>query len=619
MRFIGNKSSMLDSIYKLLNEKKLLDKKFTFFDCFCGTGSVADYFKEYFEIIINDNLNWSVLYAKGRLVSKKCSFRKLGFNPFIYLNNTTTIREGFIYNNYSPVNSNRMYFSEFNGGRIDYFRWQIEEWKKQGKISSDEFAFLISSLIESVSKVSNTAGVYGAFLKTWDSRALKNIVMEPVESNNVVPNKIITFCNKIEDIISNVDCDILYLDPPYTQNQYGTQYHLLETLVLDDNPEISKVTGSRKTAPMRSDWSKDIKAHILLDEVIHNTKAKYIVFSYNNDGFMSKEYIESVLKRYGKPETFTFKKIPYKKYQNWKSENKKSHYEYLFFIEKKDKKDIVYESPLNYIGSKTKITQLISSYIPNQYEKFWDLFGGGFNVGTNINNHKVIYNDLNHIVMNLIRSFKDVDTYNYLKLIKKQINSFHLEKGHKESFLQARAYYNNLSEKTKKTELLYVLIMYGYQQQIRFNSNLEFNNPPGIRWFNDKILEKFISFSRHLKNIDCDFTSKDYILLKHEISSYDFIYLDPPYKLTNGSYNDGKRGFKGWNDILEKEMFEFLNYMNNCGTKFMLSYVEEHRGQKNFELLNWIEVNGYHKIELGDVIGISGKVRKEILVINYEL
>ena len=62
--------------------------------------------------------------------------------------------------------------------------------------------------------------------------------------------------------------NILYFDPPYTQNQYGTQYHLLETLILNDNPTISKVTGSRPTGPMRSDWSKMYHVHILFDKVV---------------------------------------------------------------------------------------------------------------------------------------------------------------------------------------------------------------------------------------------------------------------------------------------------------------------------------------------------------------
>ena len=119
--------------------------------------------------------------------------------------------------------------------------------------------------------------------------------------------------DKIENIINSIDCDILYLDPPYTQNQYGTQYHLLETLILNDNPSISKVTGSRPTGPMRSDWSKMYHAHILFDKVVAETRASHIILSYNNDGFMSKDFIESTLKRYGIEDSYTCLSIDYKK------------------------------------------------------------------------------------------------------------------------------------------------------------------------------------------------------------------------------------------------------------------------------------------------------------------
>ena len=204
-----------------------------------------------------------------------------------------------------------------------------------------------------------------------------------------------TYNSKIEDIIDQIDCDILYLDPPYTQNQYGTQYHLLETLILDDNPSISKVTGSRRTTTMRSDWSKEYKSHILLDKIIAKTKAKFVLLSYSNDGFMSKDFIEALLKRYGKADTYLCKKVTYKKYQNWKSNNHKEHFEYLFYVELKEKQDVRYESPLNYIGSKAKIVDEIINAFPPNYSKFIDAFGGGFNVGINVDAESVVYNDIN--------------------------------------------------------------------------------------------------------------------------------------------------------------------------------------------------------------------------------
>lgn len=617
MRYLGNKESILTEISDLLESQGLLKDGFTFFDAFCGSGSVADYFKSYYDIIINDNLTWSVKYAKGRVCAPTCTFDKLGFDPFEYLNANENTVQGFMYRNYAPTESARMYFTPENAGRIDYFRKQIEDWKNENLLSEEEYCYLIACLIESVSDVSNTAGVYGAFLKKWDSRATKRIVFSKVDFRPARYKSIRTYNAKIEDIIEEVECDILYLDPPYTQNQYGTQYHLLETLVLDDNPSISKVTGSRSTAPMRSDWSKEYKANILFDRILAKTKAKYIVLSYNNDGFMSKEYVEAAMKRYGKPETFVCKKIAYKKYQNWKSQNENKHFEYLFFVEKKDIQDVVFECPLNYIGSKAKVVPDILRLQPENYDTFIDAFGGGFNVGINITAKKVIYNDLNYLVANLIRSFREHDTYDYLLYIKRIIKKFGLEKANGPAYLEARSYYNSLPAEKRDPRLLFTIILYGFQQQIRFNSQHDFNNPVGMRWFNDKILEKMISFSRQIKEGNYEFSCQNYKELRSQMTPSSFVYFDPPYNLTTGSYNDGKRGFDGWNKELEAELFSFADDLNQSGVPFMLSYVVEHKGATNQELLDWINKRSYRLIQLGDIIGISGSRRKEVLIVNY--
>ena len=619
MRYLGNKESIASEIGGLLDSKGLLKEHLVFFDAFCGSGSVSDYFKSYYDIIINDNLMWSVKYTKGRVCAPVCTFEKLGFDPFEYLNANETTVQGFMYKNYAPTESTRMYFTPENAGRIDYFRKQIEDWRKSNLLSDEEYCYLIACLIESVSAVSNTAGVYGAFLKKWDSRATKKISFDKVNFRQDGHNLIKTYNEKIENIIESIECDILYMDPPYTQNQYGTQYHLLETLVLDDNPSISKVTGSRSTAPMRSDWSKKYKANILFDQVLAKTKAKYIVVSYNNDGLMSKEYIEAAMKRYGKSESFVCKKIPYKKYQNWKSQNQNEHYEYLFFVEKKDIHNIIFECPLNYIGSKAKVVPDIIRCLPENCNTFIDAFGGGFNVGINISANKVIYNDLNYLVVNLIRSFREYDTYQYLLYIERIIKKFGLEKANASAYKEARKYYNSLPVEKRDSRLLFTIILYGFQQQIRFNSKHDFNNPVGMRWFNDKILEKMISFSRQIKKGNYEFRHQNYKELRNLMTPSTFVYFDPPYELTTGSYNDGKRGFEGWNKELEANLLLFADDLNQSGVSFMLSYVVEHKGLVNRELMKWVETNGYHLIRLGDVIGISGSRRKEVLIVNYEI
>ena len=616
MRFLGNKESIKHEILSLLSEKGLTDKGLTFFDAFCGSGAVADSIKGRFRVVVNDILTWCVVYTKGRINAKSCIFAKLGFDPFEYLNSSVASEDGFFFANYSPGGSDRMYFTPENAGRIDYFRRQIESWKDLGLVSDEEYSYLLACLIESVSHVSNTAGVYGAFLKEWDPRAIKPIQFIKVDSLDVDCHELQTHNKKIEDIIAEIDCDVLYIDPPYTQNQYGTQYHLLETLILCDNPSTSRITGSRPVTPMRSDWSKEYKSHILFDRIIAKTRAKHIVFSYNNDGFMSKDFIESCLKRYGLVDTFVCKKISYKKYRNWKTKRTNEHFEYLFYVEKKPAEDVIYECPLNYVGSKAKMVTEIRKYMPQQATKVVDAFGGGFNVGINLPSELTAYNDMNYYVTQLIKSFHDFDTYDYLLHIRKLTKKYGLERGNAEAYKKARAEFNSLPIEKRDPRFLFTIILYGFQQQIRFNSSHEFNNPVGNRWFNDKVLEKMISFSRRIKECDCIFYSRDFKDLERILDNDTFVYLDPPYRLTCGAYNDGKRGFEGWTKEHEASLFQFLDKLDSRRIPFMFSYVLENGGHTNGHIHEWLEKRSdYSVIEVSDGQGRYAS-RKEVLIIN---
>ncbi len=507
-----------------------------------------------------------------------------------------------------------MYFSPENARRIDFIRNQIETWRIDDLISEDEYSCLLASLIESVSTVANTAGVYGAFLKHWDPRALKRLSFQRVNSNPAEHRPIHAQNFKIEDIIANVECDVLYLDPPYTQNQYGTQYHLLETLIKNDSPSISAITGSRPTSPMRSDWSKDIRKHILFDRVVATTKAKYVLFSYSPDGFMSKSYIEAVLKRYGDPETFECRKLPLRKYTNSKSKENGDHFEYLFFVEKKSPSRVLYTSPLNYIGSKTRMLPFLKEHFPKRISKFIDAFGGGFNVGINSNAEVIVYNDYNYLVTGLMESFRSNDTFQYVQFVRRQIKKFALEKENSKNYLKARDYYNSLNDQKRDPRLLYSIIMYGFNQQIRFNGDHDFNNPVGQRWFNEKVLEKLISFSRVAKDKNILFRSVDYHDLLDDAEPGSFVYMDPPYRLTTGAYNDGKRGFKGWDVITESQLFEFAEKLHARSVKFMLSYVQGHKGKVNAELNEWLTRNNFRIIEHSQTQGIG---RREVVIVNY--
>ena len=195
------------------------------------------------------------------------------------------------------------------------------------------------------------------------------------------------------------------------------------------------------------------------------------------------------------------------------------------------------------------------------------------------------------------------------------IKKFGLEPSKSESYMKARDYYNSLPLNKKDSRLLYTIILYGYNQQIRFNGNHKFNNPVGMRWFNNKVLEKMISFSRIIKKKHILFESNEHQNIVNHLKKNSFVYMDPPYRLTTGSYNDGKRGFNGWNIETEAKLLDFADKLNKKGKLFMISYVLKHKGHINDQLKTWIKNKGYRIIPVKE---IPGRKREEILIVNYD-
>lgn len=613
MRYLGNKDSLIKEIYDLLNKHNLLkkDKNYVFFDAFVGTGSVSDAFKDTFNLVINDNLKFCSIFATGRILSKNINFKNLDFDPIEYLNNNNYVVSGFISRNFAPQLSGRMYFTDFNAGRIDYFKYTIDKWFSEKIINKDQYSFLIASLIESMSKVANIAGVYGSYLKKRDPRAVKKIKFLSVESQNSKSKKITVFSNNLRDIISSVNCDILYLDPPYTKNKYTTQYHLIESFITNNETNLHGVTGLQKFPYANNDWSNKYSAGIELDNSLFNTKAKYILMSYSSDGLMSKEFILNVFRRYCIENSIECLEINYKKYRNSKTLNKAEHFEYLFFGIKKAQNEIVYCCPLNYMGGKSKIVSQIKTYF-NRKEKFIDLLAGGFNVGINSNGYKkYFYNDYNFIVKEIVKTFRDADTSKFLKFIDNEIIKNNLAKNNKDAYLEYRKKYNNIYRfnESKWTWYLFVLILYGFQQQLRFNSKYEFNNTVGESGYNDSIKEKIISFSRTIKEIDVSFYSEDFEQMEEFIDENTVLYVDPPYLITLGSYNDGKRGFKGWNENEEKRLLKFLSKILTKKPQIVISNILEYNNKENKLLKEWIKANH------ASIHNIRFRNRNEVLII----
>ena len=294
--------------------------------------------------------------------------------------------------------------------------------------------------------------------------------------------------------------------------------------------------------------------------------------------------------------------------------------------ELKYKKNEFNKCPFNYIGGKHKILPQLFTVFPKNNDIFIDVFGGGFNVGINSNASKIIYNDQLTPLVDLFKYFQDNSCKDIIAYIEKTIKDNNIRKDEKEGFIKFRKKYNQSKEKFPLD--LYILISYSFNYQFRFNNSGEYNNPHGTNRssFTKNMKERLIKYIKliHDKNIiflNKDFTQVDYSILTEN----SFVYCDPPYLITTGSYNDGNRGFKNWTLKEEKELLNLLSILDKNGIKFALSNVTIHDGKQNELLLDWININNFTALDINSDYSNSNyhkkntekEKNKEILVIDY--
>jgi len=350
MRFIGNKEKLLDKIYKAVTSTSV--DHGTFCDFFSGTSNVGRHFKEKgFQIISSDLLYFSYVLQRAYISNnEEPSFKKLlktlsvnssalFSSPFdlvrTYLNNIDGIT-GFIYKNYTEEgtakdSSIRKYFIPENGMKIDAVRTKIEEWYKSKLITENEYYVLLAALIESVPFYANISGVYAAFLKNYDPRALKPLEIKPINFYKSKHEHKVYNGNSM-NLVDTLDVDILYLDPPYNERQYAPNYHLLETIAKYDSPQIKGVTGMRNYSEQKSDFCNKVTALVALEKIARDAKYRYLILSYNSEGVMLEKDILSVLKKYGKVKLENIDYLRFKSNSNGDSKHKKVIQEQLYIL-----------------------------------------------------------------------------------------------------------------------------------------------------------------------------------------------------------------------------------------------------------------------------------------------
>lgn len=320
MNYIGSKKKLLQFLHKGIKETIADDVKNNtafqnkdvpvFCDLFAGTGVVGTSFKEKgYSVIASDLQYYSYVIARHWIGN---SVELPRIPDLVKELNALSGVKGFVAKNYCPQGpEDRRYFTDANGEKIDACRIWIEEKKDSGYISEDESFALLAALLEYADKVANTASVYGAYLKSFKASAQKELEIKPLDLiPSSLPQRVIQ--GDANEIIKDISGDVLYLDPPYNQRQYSSNYHVLETIALYDSPELRGKTGLRDSGENKSDYCSRGQVLDSFKELITSADFKYIFLSYNSEGLMSFDDIKDVMSEHG---TYTQKTTVYNRFK----------------------------------------------------------------------------------------------------------------------------------------------------------------------------------------------------------------------------------------------------------------------------------------------------------------
>ena len=279
------------------------------------------------------------------------------------------------------------------------------------------------------------------------------------------------------------------------------------------------------------------------------------------------------------------------------------------------------KSPMNYSGGKYRLLKQIMPLFPDKVDTFVDLFCGAGTVGINANADKVIFNDYINYIPELYNTWKNKSLEEINKYIDDTIEKFNLSPLSKDSFIEFRKHYNE----TKNIEDLFILICYSFNFQMRFNNSQQYNSSFGYEasTMNNNIRNNINLFVNQIHSKDVIFQSKDFREVDlSQLDSNDFVYCDPPYLISGAVYQDGKRGFKGWNQQDDIDLYNLLDDLNSKGIRFALSNMIYSKNRSNDYLIEWSKkynVNylkaNYNTNYQRDMTGKD----VEVLVTNYKL
>ncbi|MDI3479373.1 MAG: adenine-specific DNA-methyltransferase [Rikenellaceae bacterium] len=340
-RYIGSKAKLADWIMNIIDNETNNIK--TFVDLFAGTGIIANKaLNKYNKVIINDILYSNNVIYKGFFQHGIWDMNKLQ-DILLYYNgiNPDKLTDNFFSENYGGK------FFNYNVSKhIGYIREDIEEMKD--KLTEKEYNILLATLIYNIDKLANTVGHFDAYIKKPINE--QKLYMRLIDAKNF--NNVEIYRKDANLLARSIKADIVYIDPPYNSRQYSRFYHLYETLIKWDKPQLYGV--ALKPKPDNMSLYCTTKARDVFEDLIANLQTQYIAVSYNNtynsksnssENKIKLEEIENILKKCGETKVF---ECTHRFFNTGKTEFK-NHKEFLFITKVHEKrKNISFPSLLRW-------------------------------------------------------------------------------------------------------------------------------------------------------------------------------------------------------------------------------------------------------------------------------
>ena len=351
-RYIGAKTRILEEVLSRVSD--LIPKDGHVVDLMCGTASVSSALRRNgFRVTANDIMTFSFHHARVALLfTSHPQFKKAirfidnfagkmpqsllplsRYERMLQALDNVPPKKGYFWNEFStegkPSNTKkpRNYFSPENAKKIDGIRKWIKKLHQSKEISDLEHSLLLHDLIMAANDIANIAGTYGHYLSKLVGRAKSTIRLRPtlleIKKDRY---KHTVLQGYAENVARKIKCDLCYIDPPYMKRQYAANYHILETIAREDEPEAIGESGLRPWRDQYSNFCTKTKIRESFGKIFSEMKCSNFLISYSQDGLLKRNQLQKLFSKFGKSKIYAFKN------KRFRSNDSKLHPELTEYI-----------------------------------------------------------------------------------------------------------------------------------------------------------------------------------------------------------------------------------------------------------------------------------------------